>query len=118
MALVGVKINGKDYQLACDDGQEQHLFELSQELDGRVQQIAAHVGQAPETMTLLLTALTLADELEEAQAEVRALEREVTKLARELRDERSHPPASEDTASLLTEVAERIEGIADKLTMQ
>ncbi len=118
MALVGVKINGKDYQLACDDGQEQHVFELSQELDSRMQQIIAQVGQAPENMLFLLSALMLADEMNEAQAEVRALEREVTKLARDLRDERAGPKAPDETVSLLDELAERIDRIADQLEVR
>ncbi len=118
MALVGVNVNGKEYQLACDDGQEQHVFELSQELDLRIQQISAQVGQAPENMLMLLAALMLADEAEEARTEVRNLEREVTKLARELRDERAKPKSDGEVFSVLHEVAERIEGIADKLQMR
>lgn len=118
MALVGVKINGKEYQLACDDGQEQHLFELSQDLDQRVLQLASQIGQAPESMILLLAALTLADEVGEAQREVRELEREVTRLARDLREERAVPKAPEETIAMLDEVAERMDRIAQQLELR
>ncbi len=120
MAIVAVKVNGKEYHIACDDGQEQHVFELSQELNTRVQLLAQQVGPAPETLLLLLTGLTLMDELTEAQTEVRQLEREVTSLARDLRDERAEAkqPASGISAEVLEQVTERIDRIADRLEMR
>ena len=32
MANVNIKFNGKDFLLSCDDGQEEHLEELSNNL--------------------------------------------------------------------------------------
>ncbi len=33
MANVNIKFNGKEFLLSCDDGQEAHLEELSEQLD-------------------------------------------------------------------------------------
>ena len=35
MANVSVKFNNKDYLLSCDDGQEEELVELTNNLDSR-----------------------------------------------------------------------------------
>ena len=35
MANVNIKFNGKDFLLSCDDGQEEHLEELSISLNQR-----------------------------------------------------------------------------------
>ncbi len=36
MAQVAVEINGRKYQIACDDGQEAHLKRLGDYIDNRV----------------------------------------------------------------------------------
>ena len=40
MAQVDVTINGRDYQIACDDGQEAHLVQLGEYVDRRVKELA------------------------------------------------------------------------------
>ena len=39
MPLVNVLINGHAYTVACDEGEEEHLRELSQFLDRRVRDL-------------------------------------------------------------------------------
>jgi cell division protein ZapA len=70
---VSVTVNGRTYDVACDDGQEEHLVELSRYLDRRVGDLIASVGQVGEARLLLMTSLLLADELSEAYAEADAL---------------------------------------------
>ena len=72
MPTVSVSINHRDYPLACDPGQEELLVALSQEVDDRVRALAHSLPQAGEAMLLLLTALTLADELSDERQRVRA----------------------------------------------
>ena len=45
MAQVEVKINGRNYQIACDDGQEAYLAQLGEYIDKRVQELVSAVGQ-------------------------------------------------------------------------
>ena len=39
MAQVDVTINGRDYRIACEDGQEQHLIGLASHLNARVAEL-------------------------------------------------------------------------------
>ena len=45
MAQVEVTVNGRAYQIACDDGEEEHLLSLVDYIDRKVSDLAAAVGQ-------------------------------------------------------------------------
>ena len=70
MALVTVTINGRDYEVACDDGQEAHLSRLGTYVDKRVGELTAAVGQVGEARLLVMASLLLADELSDAYSEL------------------------------------------------
>ena len=59
MAHVTVTINGRQYQVACDDGQEAHLSRLGKYVDNRVQELVAAVGQAGDARLLVMVSLLL-----------------------------------------------------------
>jgi len=70
MTAVTIKVAGRDYRIACDDGQEEHLRFLADELDDRVHSLIFGMESNPgEAMSLLLAALTMADELIELKKE-------------------------------------------------
>lgn len=68
MAQVKVSINGRDYQIACDDGQEEHLSQLGQYVDKRVKELVSAVGQVGDSRLLVMVSLLIADELAETYA--------------------------------------------------
>jgi cell division protein ZapA len=70
MAQVRVSINGRSYNLGCDDGEEERVERLAKQLDQRVADIAANVGQVGDTRLLLMVSLLLADELAAARNEL------------------------------------------------
>lgn len=72
MAKVSVTVNGRRYDIGCDDGQEAHVFRLAEELDRRVGALAAGVGQVGEARLLVLVALMLTDELADARRDLEA----------------------------------------------
>ncbi len=72
MAQLTIKINGRAYQIGCEDGQEQHLEGLAAYIDGRVQELAASVGQVGEARLLVMASLLIADELAEARSRAAA----------------------------------------------
>ncbi len=45
MALVGVTVNGRSYQVSCDDGQEERVMTLAEYLDERVAEFAVGVAR-------------------------------------------------------------------------
>jgi cell division protein ZapA len=67
VARVALDINGRRYEMACDDGQEAHLQKLAEYVDQRVRELAASVGQVGESRLLLMANLLIADELHEAR---------------------------------------------------
>jgi cell division protein ZapA len=68
MAQVNIEIAGRSYVVACRDGEEERLQLLGQLVDTRATDVVRAVGAGNEARSLLLTALLLADELDEARA--------------------------------------------------
>ncbi|HYH17350.1 MAG TPA: cell division protein ZapA [Azospirillum sp.] len=66
MARVEIEINGRPYQLACEDGQESRIRELAAYVDGRLKQVTGGGRSGSDTMMLVATCLVLADELSDA----------------------------------------------------
>ena len=65
MAEVSLTIGGRAYRLACRDGEEERLRLLGRLVDARATDAIRAVGRGNEPRELLLTALLLADELDE-----------------------------------------------------
>ncbi len=105
MTQVTVQINGRSYQIACDDGQEAHLARLGNYIDNRVRELVAAVGQVGDARLLVMVSLLLADELSDAYAELKVASSNDSAAARIDREE--------NLTSALENVAERIENIAE-----
>jgi len=60
-----VRVNGRDYVVACDDGEEQRLQDLAGFVNEQVAELVTQVGQVGEARLLLMAALMVADELAE-----------------------------------------------------
>ncbi|WP_417783878.1 cell division protein ZapA [Terasakiella pusilla] len=107
MASVSVTINGRRYEIACDEGQEAQLSRLGRYVDDRVRQLAAAVGQLGDTRLMVMTSLLLADELSEKNDELEAYKVEHNATVREKKDQM--------LADNLDRLAQRISLIADAL---
>lgn len=108
MGQVNVTVNNRLYPIGCDDGEEEQVRRLSQIIDGRVRELAALVGQVGEARLLLMTALTLADDLETAQRDIAGIKQEIAAM----RDEQK---AAQGDADALMGLAKRLEDIAARL---
>ena len=73
MAQLTVKINGYAYTVGCEDGQEQHLLDMAQQVEGRINSIKALGGSSGEGRLLVLAALLMADELHDTMIELNSL---------------------------------------------
>ncbi len=69
MPQISLKINERNYQVTCDEGQEEHLRKLASHLDERIQDLVGSVGQVGEGRLLVMASLMVADELFEAYKE-------------------------------------------------
>jgi len=116
MAHVSVTIDGRQYRMACEDGQETHLMGLAEDLDRRIEGLRNQFGEIGDTRLVVMAALTVADELVEIGQRLRQTEAELATL----RDTRSasveHSQVAEAAiASSLHAAAERIERVTKTL---
>jgi cell division protein ZapA len=110
VAQVGVAINGRTYQIACDDGQEEHLKQLAAYVDKRVAELIAAVGQVGDMRLLVMTALILADELSEMADDLGKMRAQHDGKSAEVRMSETVLASSLDTlARKLESIAERLE---------
>ena len=63
MAEISITINGRNYGIACDDGQERRVKELAGYVDSKLREIARAGAASNESHLLVLTAIILADEI-------------------------------------------------------
>jgi cell division protein ZapA len=80
MAHVSVTINGRQYRMACDDGQENHLARLAYDLDQRIARLRADFGEIGDMRLTVMAALIVSDELAEMAQRMRRLEAELMAL--------------------------------------
>jgi len=107
MANVAVTINGRTYELTCNDGQEQHLRDLAGEIGRRIDELTRSVGQAGEARLLLMVSLLLADELADANAETERLQHEQSRVPSV--DENGVASSIERLAKQIQDIAARVE---------
>jgi cell division protein ZapA len=110
MAHVSVTINGRQYRMACDDGQEHHLARLAHDLDQRLSNLRTTFGDIGEMRLTIMAALIAIDELSEQRQRLHRAETELGTLqqARTAAADRS-AAVEADMAAALTSTAERIE---------
>ena len=116
MAQINTTINGRQFRLACEDGQEEHLQALAQNLDARIEELRKKFGEIGDTRITVMAALTISDELSEARRKIRRMEEELSALqdARVVSSDRAKE-ASAAVVAAFNSAAERIEGITKKL---
>ncbi len=101
MAEVSLLINGRSYDISCDDGQEKRVRELGKHVDSCIKQISAAGAATNENHLLVLASLVMADELFT------------------LRDQAQGSSGFEEDeaaiAGAIDTLAERIDSIADRI---
>ena len=89
MANVNIKFNGKDFLLSCEDGQEEHLEELSQNLNKKFLELKSKLGNLGENKLLLITSITLMDEYFETKKKVEQKKEELKSLSNKFKELKS-----------------------------
>ena len=80
MANVNIKFNGKEFLLSCEEGQEEHLEELSGYLNEKFNKLKSNLGNLGESKLLLITSITLMDEYFETKKKIEEKKDEIEKL--------------------------------------
>ena len=81
MANVNIKFNGKDFLLSCDDGQEEHLEELSLHLNQKFNDLKNNLGNIGENKLLLITSIKIMDEYFETRKKINEKKKELENLS-------------------------------------
>jgi len=117
VAQINVSINGRQFRMACEDGQEDHQLRLAKDFDERVGKIRTQFGEVGDMRLTIMAALTLGDEMSEAIKRIRRLEQEVSTLQDASLVAADRAKVTEAAiASAFTSAAERIEKVSKVLT--
>ena len=89
MANVNIKFNGKDFLLSCDDGQEEHLEELSLHLNQKFNDLKSNLGNIGENKLLLITSIKIMDEYFETRKKINEKKQELENLSNRFKELKS-----------------------------
>ncbi|MGH6979674.1 MAG: cell division protein ZapA [Stellaceae bacterium] len=96
MAQVSISLNGREYTIGCGPGEEARIRDLARAVDTRIRKFGPQAGQTGEARLLVMTLLTMADELSDTKGAANG----------------HSPDAFADGVKAL---AKRIETVADRL---
>jgi cell division protein ZapA len=107
---INVTINGRQYRMACEEGQEARLLRLAESLESRVESLRGKFGEIGDARLTVMAALTVCDELLDANSRIRMLEEELDALrnVRVVAADRARA-TQVAVANALNSAAERIE---------
>ncbi|MBI1327948.1 MAG: cell division protein ZapA [Alphaproteobacteria bacterium] len=113
MGEVAVKLNGRTYDIACDDGQENRVRELAAYVDNKARDVARSGAAQTETHLMVLTSIILSDEIVE-------LQRGIADVQSRMQQKSSPKPglSKEDekaVADMITQLAKKIDALAKKV---
>tara|TARA_B100001996_G_scaffold104237_1_gene78338 strand:- start:150 stop:596 length:447 start_codon:yes stop_codon:yes gene_type:complete len=89
MANVNIKFNGKEFLLSCDDGQEAHLEELSEQLNKKFENLKKDLGNIGENKLLLITSIKIIDEYFETKKKIEEKKKEFKDLSNKFKELKS-----------------------------
>ena len=89
MANVSIKFNNKEFLLACEDGQEEHLEELLIQINKKFNDLKNDLGNLGENKLLLITAVKIMDEYYETKKKVDQKKEELNDLSKKFKELKS-----------------------------
>ena len=89
MGNVNIKFNGKDYLLACDDGQEENLKNLGKHIDKKFENIKKKLGNIGENKLTLINAIQIADDFFALNKKVKKSKSEFEVISNKFKELRS-----------------------------
>ncbi len=120
MAQVNIRINGRTYEVNCENGQEQHVQRLANSLANAVGELVKQVGQVGDARLLVMAGLVMADEMAEQKAELAAARTRIEALEKQGLEKERARAAAEELAQTSLRRAEafsnRLDGIARRLS--
>ena len=117
MPQVVIKIGGRSFEVACQDGEESFLQSAAALLDAEASSFAAQAGRMPESQLLLMSGLLLADKTVAIEDRLREAEAKIAELELKAANpkEVSVPVVPTEVTDTLKELAARAEALADEV---
>ena len=124
MPEIRITIGGRQFEVACQEGEESYLHAAAKMLDDEARVLSDQVGRMPEARMLLMAGLLLADKtasvedrIAELRAELAEREAELTSLRNtKIEPERIEVPVvPQGVSDTLAEIAARAEALAAKI---
>ncbi|SFG20035.1 cell division protein ZapA [Palleronia marisminoris] len=119
-----ITIGGRDYDVACQPGEEQYLQSAARYLDTEAQQLVDQIGRLPEQRMLLMAGLMLADKTAGLEEQLRFAESRAAELEQTLADMQDRPAPEPERVEVpvipnsvletLEQMTARAEAIADE----
>ena len=116
MAQVTVTINGRNYRMACDDGEEDRLLGLADRFNETIGQLKGGFGEIGDQRLTVMAGIMMVDQLSEAERRIKGLEGELASLRESRAATVDRFEESESTiVARVEEAAGRIEELAQSL---
>jgi cell division protein ZapA len=101
MPVVTVSIGGRDYAVACQEGEEAFLRAAAAMLDTEATALGAQLTRLPESRVLLMAGLMLADKAAGLDDQVKSLEARLAERETQIEMLRSRPAPAPDRVEVL-----------------
>ncbi|SLN66220.1 Cell division protein ZapA [Aquimixticola soesokkakensis] len=125
MPEIQVTIGGREYEVACQEGEQHFLQSAAALLDGEASVLAGAIGRLPEARMLLMAGLMLADKTAGMDEQLKSLEKKLAAqeaTIAELRDRPDPEPTRvevpvvpQSVTDSFAEIAARAEALAASL---
>lgn len=109
MADINIKINDRIYKIACENGQEDEVQELADQVKESVEGFVKNFGQIGEGRLMLMAALVMADDLKQAKRRLATMEAGKTTIGQLQQSEAEIAAGIEAMSNRLIELAKRLE---------
>lgn len=117
-----ITIGNKDFEVACQPGEEQFLLAAAAMLDAEARTLLEQIGRVPAERMLLMSGLMLADKtaavedkLKEAEAQIASMREEISRLHARPAQKVEVPVVPQDLTDALSELAARAEAVAEDM---
>jgi cell division protein ZapA len=115
MPEVRVMIGGREFEVACQEGEEHFLHAAAGLLDNEAKALMDQIGRLPESRMLLMAGLMLADKAAGTQDQIRSMENKIAQQEAWIEELQSRPapqPETVEVAVIPTEVSETLAELA------
>jgi cell division protein ZapA len=121
MPQVEITIGGRNFEVACQEGEEQFLMTAAAMLDVEASSLSTQIGRMPESRMLLMAGLLLADRTAGLEDKVREAEGRAAQLQAQTEitqaggsvEKTEVPVVSSEVIDAMTQIAVQAEALAD-----